>query len=367
VDGRVVALPGYKLFCLDDMSTLLAAKLNTDQATEPLTGGIRNLDALRALAVLFVLFSHTARVVKPAPVVLRSIELTGKFGVLLFFIHTSLVLMMSIERNSAHSATSFYIRRAFRIYPLSTLCILAVLLFHIPPMPPGNFVYPSAGKIATNVALTQNLFVPPSTGTNTSLSSPLWSLPFEVQMYLFLPGIFWFLRRYGRKIVWFLIEVSVILAIADILVFPNHVWVAEFFPCFMGGILAFTLMHHKPRLPYFLWPISLGIMTVTGVLLGLSAPVEWGICLLIGASIPLFRELPKGLVSRASFVIARYSYGIYLSHGSLLWLCFGYPQVSSARRWSFYCALVMVVPITLYHLVEKPAIELGRRLVEPSL
>jgi peptidoglycan/LPS O-acetylase OafA/YrhL len=219
------------------MSTLLAAKPNTDQVTEPPTLGVRNLDVLRALAVLCVVFSHTARIV--IPVAADSlIELMGKFGVLLFFVHTSLVLMMSIERNPTHSAISFYIRRAFRIYPLSTLCIFAVLLFSIPPMPPGNFVWPSVSKIATNVALTQNLFVPPSTGTNTSLSSPLWSLPFEVQMYLFLPGIFWFLRRYGRKIVWVIIEAAVIMAIADKLIFPHHVWVAEFFPCFMGGILA---------------------------------------------------------------------------------------------------------------------------------
>ncbi len=186
-------------------------------------------------------------------------------------------------------------------------------------------------------------------------------------MYLSLPAIFWFLRKYGRKSVWFLIEASVVLAIADILLFPNRVWVAEFFPCFMGGILAFTLMNHTPRLPHFLWPISLGIMTAVAVLLGLSAPVEWGICLLIGASIPLFREMPKGSFSRASFVIAKYSYGIYLSHIPLLWLCFGYIHAPSSFRWLLFSSLAVATPFALYHLVEAPAIEFGRRLAIPSV
>jgi peptidoglycan/LPS O-acetylase OafA/YrhL len=83
---------------------------------------------------------------------------------------------------------------------------------------------------------------------------------------------------------------------------------------------------------------------------------------LLGRSIPLFREFPKGLVSGTAAVIARYSYGIYLSHGPLLWLCFGYPHVSSVRHWSLYGALIVATPVTLYHLVEKPAIEFGRKI-----
>jgi peptidoglycan/LPS O-acetylase OafA/YrhL len=185
-------------------------------------------------------------------------------------------------------------------------------------------------------------------------------------MYLFLPAIFFFLTRYGRKSVWFLIEASVVLAVADIVLFPNHVWVAEFFPCFMGGVLAFTLMNHTPLLPHFLWPISLGVMTAAAVLLGLSAPVEWGTCLLIGASIPLFRELPKGIFSRACFFIAKYSYGIYLSHIPLLWLCFGYIHAPASFRWLLFSSLGIATPLALYHLVEAPAIRFGRRLTEES-
>ena len=55
-------------------------------------------------------------------------------GVLMFFIHTSLVLMMSLERlGEVRTIQRFYVRRAFRIYPLAVLTVLIALLIRVPP------------------------------------------------------------------------------------------------------------------------------------------------------------------------------------------------------------------------------------------
>src|SRR5271167_184997 len=83
---------------------------------------LANLDCLRTFAVLSVIVDHagvmlaSVRGAEPAAWVLR----IGHIGVLAFFVHTSLVLMFSLERLSRSPdplAFRFYIRRLFRIYP----------------------------------------------------------------------------------------------------------------------------------------------------------------------------------------------------------------------------------------------------------
>ena len=139
-------------------------------------GPLRNLDLLRSCAVLLVAFSHFV------PTCLRwSDHGMGRLGVMVFFVHTSLVLMMSMERSVAakvNSVRTFYLRRAFRIYPLSILTVLAVTCMHIPADPFHAFQHPSGVELLSNIALTQNLT------SVRSLVGPLWSLPWEVH----LPG-----------------------------------------------------------------------------------------------------------------------------------------------------------------------------------
>lgn len=341
------------------MSTSLApTSAENRDTTSPIdTRDLRNLDVLRSVAVLLVFFGHTANAI-PKLQIPREI---GRLGVLLFFVHTSLVLLMSLERSGKRvEPVRFYIRRFFRIYPLSILCIAVVLILRIPPLPPDYFVAPSVASILRNVTLTQNLFVP-ERWSNPSVIMPLWSLPFEVQMYLFLPFIYAAIRKYGQKSVWLLIEAAIVIAAAEIVAFPHRMWVAEFLPCFMGGVLAYSLIRRAPSLPPLLWPLSLLTLVPLTITLGLSPPVEWTICLAAGAAIPLFHELGKGLAAKACFTVARYSYGIYLCHVPLLWLCFHHLQ-STPARWASYLTLVIIVPFGLYHLVESPLIKIGRRI-----
>ena len=76
----------------------------------------RNLNVLRASAVMAVLVDHLANAAN------HSMALLGRVGVLMFFVHTACVLMASLERNP--STFAFYVRRAFRIYPLAIAVVL---------------------------------------------------------------------------------------------------------------------------------------------------------------------------------------------------------------------------------------------------
>ena len=101
-------------------------------------GASSNLDVLRAIAVLLVLAQHLSRRMHIEHIAWVPTSSLGLFGVLLFFVHTSLVLMYSLHRSKDRCGLhgppllrDFYIRRAFRIYPLSILAICVALALHL--------------------------------------------------------------------------------------------------------------------------------------------------------------------------------------------------------------------------------------------
>src|SRR5690348_10088828 len=138
---------------------------------------VQNLDVLRAIAVACVLVDHLfGSRANPVP---GWADALGRSGVLLFFVHTSLVLMASLER-SGESAVPFLVRRAWRLYPLAIVTVLAVVTLRLQPgvQPPRGGWTISASELVANLTLTQTLF-----GMN-GFPAPLWSLSVELEMYL---------------------------------------------------------------------------------------------------------------------------------------------------------------------------------------
>jgi peptidoglycan/LPS O-acetylase OafA/YrhL len=88
------------------------------------------LDFIRAVAVLMVAASHASLAFHRHSYFGHSIDSFGVIGVWIFFVHTALVLMWSLERKPY--TLDFYIRRIFRIYPLMLVAITIAVLFHAP-------------------------------------------------------------------------------------------------------------------------------------------------------------------------------------------------------------------------------------------
>jgi peptidoglycan/LPS O-acetylase OafA/YrhL len=335
------------------------------------TSESRNLDMLRTIAVLYVVAYHVLlyfQITKPGGVNLQF----GHWGVLLFFVHTSLVLMFSLERQFCETPNKvlffpFYARRFFRIFPLSVLVVLAVYMLRLPVthLHDGIFQYLSLDwyELLSNLLLVQNL-------THTdSIIAPLWSLPYEIQMYLVLPLLFLIARAsrnvYTLAIIWigFVSVASIALHFHQFQV-PDLLY---YVPCFLAGIIAYKLAKsHTANLPFPGWPLALAAITIF-YLHGQSTRRGWICCLLVALVLPQFREMRVGLLSRVCHKVARYSYGIYLTHFIALWYAFvALHALPMVIRCIAFLLILVLLPILLYHTVEAPMIALGHQWIERS-
>ena len=135
----------------------------------------------------------------------------------------------------------------------------------------------------------------------------------------------------------------------------------------MGGVLAFATYGRRKIFPALLWPFAICLFWLLAIATSkFTQPInEWLLCLILGFSIPFFRQVTDGVVSTVASLIARYSYAIYLSHQPLLWLSFRRVSAPPLIRWAVFAIVSMLLPVLFYHLVEAPMILLGKRLAGP--
>lgn len=329
-----------------------------------------NLDLLRAIAVLLVLAQHLCKRMHVEQFAGMPTSSWGLFGVLLFFVHTCLVLMYSMERSGLTSSAllkNFVTRRIFRIYPLSIFAVLTALALHLDSDINGihglsHSPFPGTVVAAANLLLVQNLlFV-------KSIVNVLWSLPFELQMYAFLPFLFLWIHKSvsGRKkLIWPLLALWIVSAAAAAaqphIPSLGRLSILLFIPNFLPGVIAYTVPH-RPRITAVLWPafilLLVGAFAVRPVL-----STGWFLCLLLGLMIPHFREIKLSWLRWITNRIATYSYGIYLSHQFCLWTVFGPLATHSLLLRIFVLAAMLVtIPVVLYYAIEKPMIKVGVHL-----
>jgi peptidoglycan/LPS O-acetylase OafA/YrhL len=324
-----------------------------------------NLDLLRAIAVLLVLIQHLCRRLHTEHLSWIPTTSLGYFGVLLFFVHTSLVLMYSLERTHLGGPplfVNFYIRRIFRIYPLSILAVVTAVALHLESDINGTAglsvgTFPGKYSVVVQLLLVQNLvFV-------KSIVNVLWSLPFEMQMYIFLP--FLFIWIHGKRMLWPLLllwTVSVVAAVAQSHIHAlSRLSLLGYVPNFLPGVIAYTLPH-RMRLKSSLWPLFI-LLLILAFTTHPAMGMGWALCLILGLLMASFGEITTPWLRFASNRIATYSYGIYISHQFCIWIALG--LLASHSLWLRVPALIGLlvgIPLVLYYAIEKPMINLGARL-----
>jgi peptidoglycan/LPS O-acetylase OafA/YrhL len=333
-----------------------------------------NLDLLRSVAVLMVVTDHTflARgIYQWHRWLLGEI---GLFGVYLFFLHTSLVLMWSLERRP--NPLDFYIRRIFRLYPLAIAAILLATVARAPAAAHTEAFFHS-NPVTPLTLLWNCLLVRDLIGHALFLHGVTWSLSLEVYMYLLLPALFFYARVVRRR--WPIVLLWLLAVLFARRLFPNES-VGNIFPTvipdFLSGIIAYVgFMHARPRLPSWtllpllaiLFSFYMSFRTFQGVRL------DWIACLALALVLPYTRQFKWKSGRRLAHTVAQYSYGIYLFHPFALLLSV---YVLSGRPLALQLGVealaIAAAAFAAYHLIEFPMIKLGARVAarlahEPGL
>ena len=296
-----------------------------------LPGYIPELEGLRGLAVLAVVFYHCHPRLEGTWVHYAS--LWGWAGVNLFFVLSGfLITSILLEaRGKPHYFRNFYGRRALRIWPVYLLVLIVVYL-NAPWFigPTISAAIKSAPWLAY-IFFVQNLFhltLPPAIG-------PTWSLAIEEQYYFLWAPVVRFLRR-----PWMLAAVlAAALVASPLLRLANLPWMTLTHTLIhldgiaLGSLIALGLHTLPLSRRHWLW-MGLGAMvlgfTATATFAGGTALLDSALAVAFagamlaaiastGARNPLNAALRRGPLA----FYGRISYGLYMIH-IMVFIYFGW-------------------------------------------
>jgi peptidoglycan/LPS O-acetylase OafA/YrhL len=221
--------------------------------------------------------------------------------------------------------------------------------------PEHFFVY--AHPTYKQLLFQSSLIQPP----NAMLLGVMWSLPYEVEMYLLLPALFFFVQR--NFSLWPLLVIWELVLVNSRHVPANTHNFAVAMGYFLPGIMAYVgFGRFKALLPgWTLMPFLVAMWLL--FLYRYDYHRGWYFCLIIGMTLPLFRQMKSKWVLEPSRVLAKYSYGIYLTHSFAIVVGMYLLRGHSPEAQLLAELIVLVVlPVVAYHLLEHPMIRLGSRL-----
>jgi peptidoglycan/LPS O-acetylase OafA/YrhL len=217
---------------------------------------IKQLDSIRAIAVILVIFSHWI----PTSYLINRIPIGG-IGVDIFFVLSGFLISKILfeNRNKADELKiskltvlrNFYVRRTLRIFPIYYLTIFILLFF--------------SKSTGTNI---QSSFVYLLTYTSNfyffniqswdGLVSHLWSLAVEEQFYLIWPWvILYFNKKYFLHIIFIFIFIGVLSQYLMDGINMSSILTITCFDAFgIGAILSWVVTYSNERLKKIYFIIS---------------------------------------------------------------------------------------------------------------
>jgi len=360
----------------------------------PVLGGSRLqfLDSLRGLAAAYVVIYHMLLIPQPnllSPRWAEKFAHSGGNGVVMFFIVSafSLYYTMPLRAKDPSPTLSFYLHRFFRIAPLFYVLIgLSLLrdwlLFDAKHAP---------WEVLASVLFVFN-FLPAG---QEGFVWAGWTIGIEMVFYAVFPIVYFRVRDLGQAVAFFFASILLWMAIQlglDYLVMP---------PGWKASILQWNALKHFPTFAlgvilYFAFLRSLdngkdpaairsgGCALVFAGLFGYCAMLQgwlpavfgdaygWAgvLCAILAFGLSLWPT--RLFVNRATAYLGKVSYSLYLLHPTVVYLLVPvYREMYGATdslSLAFLASLALTMAIVLplsslsYRFIEKPGIQLGRRI-----
>ena len=329
------------------------------------------LDAVRAFAVMLVIWQHTMR---PVRVLTRD---AGAIGVVIFFVLSGFLItgILLDARTAADEAGEsrggvlrrFYIRRFLRIFPLYYGIIAVAWALGQPEV---------RQQIGWLLTYTTN-FRMAAIGGNIGMPTPFWSLAVEEQFYLFWPCVVLFAPR--RRLPWIMAGM-VALSVATRFVTAltgaaEHTITMPTWSALdglaAGALLAYAYRERIDAARMLRWSLvgGIGLMAVRLGLMWLDRgrAVQMALWMLPWVMVGVWvvdraarDQLPRIFRWRPLAWVGVTSYGIYVYHRPLMSVF----EIGGRRGWGvfvFVAVVTIVVASASWAVFEKPINDQKRR------
>jgi peptidoglycan/LPS O-acetylase OafA/YrhL len=338
---------------------------------------IPQLDAVRGIAILVVIFHNQAReYLTPS---LAPIVANGWMGVDLFFVLSGFLItgILLDTRGSRHYLRDFYARRCLRIWPLyySVLLFMFVLVPLLQPSAAEEILAERSQPWWSYLLFLQNFFVP----VPQHAAGPLgvtWSLGIEELFYLAWP---WVVRSSSRRtLLW---TAAIVVAASPILrlvlgSYGVNLYANPF--CRLDGLMAGAFLATIIRADSF---DGSRFVTQAWVTLAVTAPLafvaeaaqlRWIVFSLVAMAsvsfvyLSLFgthRWLRKALSARFLIYTGTISYGLYLLHKIPFAVLESWTTGQSLLNFGVGLILCYAAAYLSWNLLEKPFLALKRFFV----
>ena len=333
-------------------------------------GRENNFNLLRILAASLVVFSHAFGLtghgdIEPL-VVTFGISL-GSWAVNIFFVSSGFLIAKSWDRN--RSWKRFLWARFVRIYPALWVnvffCVFVVGLIFTSYSWREYFFHMDTFKfIAENTTLLIKGVFPTLPGTFVGIASgsvnfPLWTLPYELRMYLLLLALGATGWLYRGGVVKTILMASLFIHVVTYVVGPKDGVAAEYarfiFFYFCGSY--FYLERARIVLRGYISAAMVGGLALSILLI--DVPLRTLVLSLATPYLALYFALVPGGLLREYRRVGDYSYGLYIYGApvqmSLLALAGGSMAVTA--NFAFSWLLAGVLAVLSWHLVERKALK----------
>jgi peptidoglycan/LPS O-acetylase OafA/YrhL len=364
------------------------------------------LDGVRGIAILLVLFAHFSNFTRTVPLAgidvgYYAVAPFGRYGVDLFFVLSGFLIsgiLLDAKTAPHHYFRNFYVRRILRIFPLY-YGFLAFMIFVLPAL--AHLMHHADAGLTQNIHKIQwmfwcyvcNLGELFGVNINGTAIGVFWSLAVEEQFYIVWPFIVRFSSTRTLKRICVTVIIVSMLVRVGLAASGRPWWMFTFAhtDALCLGALAAILV--RGPLPPLVRPRILWVGAVVCGVLGVAAdPLFAGVCgpaiaetfqvglfslafaalLLLAVVSPAEHWFARLLRVRVLIFFGTYSYGLYVVHSLVravlirFWPPF--PCNGSFLVWQvpYFClALGISVGIAFitYHAYEKRFLNLKKRFV----
>jgi peptidoglycan/LPS O-acetylase OafA/YrhL len=358
------------------------------------------IDSLRGLAILGVIFVHTAQSITGLSPQLANICNYGKHGVQLFFFLSAYTLCLSMQerKNEGAAKTKYFIRRFFRIAPLYYFGIILYGIIYILKSEEVlqsfqvNTEY-STYKVIRHLTFTQSL----SSDVIFGVVPGGWSIGTEMIFYSLFPFLFNLIIKIRSA--YLLMSLPVLASFSAFVFFrslphlfpplQNHDF--NFYYCtlpnqisvFLLGICFFVMMNRAEFKPIKGWLAIVLFMIITSFLLIVKflGYNDISIFPFLTACSFMFLFIAFKTYNVINFkilqLIGRVSYSIYLFHFIFAWGVSTYINKFLIYYMNSTNVLIVSILVTILgsllmaiitkHLIEDRGIALGSKLIKQKL